>query len=61
MHLAVRQGMGCGVCDMFLTTCDLVEDRAVSSNLSVPKVPEPDVAATSACAKSRGSMFIFSG
>ena len=31
--------------------CDSMEDSAVPSNLSVLKMPEPDQAATSACAK----------
>ena len=48
--------MGCGVlCHVFENTlylnCDLMEDSAVPSNMSVPKVPEPDLAATSARAK----------
>ena len=34
-------------------TRDLMEDSAVPSNLSVPKVPEPDRAATSARAKNK--------
>ena len=32
-------------------TRDLMEDTAVPSNLPIPKVPEPDRAATSARAK----------
>ena len=50
-----RKGMGRGVCTIFLRTAcltrDLMEDSGVSSNLSVPKVREPDQAATSARAK----------
>ena len=34
-------------------TFDLMEDNAVPSNLSVPKVPEPDRAATSALSKKK--------
>ena len=49
------QGVGCGVCAMFLRTLyltrDLMEDSAVPSNLSVPKVSDSDGAATSARAK----------
>ena len=33
--------------------CELMEDSGVPSNLSVPKVPEPDSAATSARAKNK--------
>ena len=45
-----------GHCDMIWANTldlnhDLMEDRAIPSNLSVPKVLEPDWAATSACAK----------
>ena len=43
------------LCHVFENTlyvhCDLMEDSAVPSNLSVPKVLEPDRAATSARAK----------
>ena len=46
---------GCGVCYVFKNTLylngDLMEHSAVPSNLSAPKVPELDRAATSACAK----------
>ena len=50
--------MGCGVCPMFFEntlylTRDLMEDSAFPSNLSVPKVPEPDWAATFAGAKNK--------
>ena len=45
----------CGLCHVFENTLylnlDLMEDSAIPSNLSVPKVPEPDQAATSAHAK----------
>ena len=34
-------------------TRDLMEDSAVPSNLSIPKVPEPDRAATAARAKNK--------
>ena len=44
-----------GLCHVFENTLyldhDLMEDSVVQSNLSVPKVPEPDRAATSARAK----------
>ena len=48
--------MGCGVCAIFFEntlylTPDLIEDSALPSNLSVPKVPQPDWVATSARAK----------
>ena len=39
--------------DTLYLTCDLMEDSAVPSNVSVPKVPEPDRAATSARAKNK--------
>ena len=46
-----------GLCHVFedtlYLTCDLMEDSVVPSNLSVPKVPEPDQAATSARAKNK--------
>ena len=46
-----------GLCHVFedtlYLTCDLMEDNTVPSNLSVPKVPELDRAATSACAKNK--------
>ena len=50
--------MGCGVCAMFLTTPstethDLMEDSDVPSNLSAPKVPQLDGAATFARAKNK--------
>ena len=48
------RGVG-GWCHVFEYTLylnhDLMEDSVVPSNLSVPKVPEPDRAATSARAK----------
>ena len=46
-----------GLCHVFENTLclthDLMEDSAVPSNLSIPKVPEPDWAATSAGAKNK--------
>ena len=46
-----------GLCHVFEDTLylthDLIEDSAVPSNLSVPKVPKPDRAATSTRAKNK--------
>ena len=46
-----------GLCHVFENNLylarDLMEDSVVPSNLSVPKVPEPDRAATSARAKNK--------
>ena len=53
-----KAGLGVwGLCHVFENTLylthDLMEDSVVPSNLSVLKVPEPDRAATSACARSK--------
>ena len=61
MACALGMSMTCpgmwGLCHVFENTLyltrDLMEDSIVPSNLSVPKVPQPDRAATSARAKNK--------